>query len=108
MATKKIATNRASQEDITAIIHEKLVEQNINAPKTLSKTVWKAALSTVTELLQKGNDVELHGIGTLSLRGRDAYIGRNPRTGAAQKVEAKISVGFVPSSVLKKALNPKK
>ena len=108
MATNKIATGRASQDDITSIIHEKLVEQNINKKKTLSKTVWKAALATITDLLQKGNDVELHGIGTLSLRGRDAYIGRNPRTRTSQKVEAKISVGFVPSSVLKKALNPKK
>lgn len=108
MAVNKIATGRASQDDITAIIHEKLMEQNINAPKTLSKTVWKAALATITELLQNGNDVELHGVGVLSLRGREAYIGRNPRTGAAQKVEAKVSLGFVPSSVIKKVLNPKK
>lgn len=105
MAVTKVATNRASQDDISAKIHEKLVAQDINAPKALSKKAFRATLEAIAELLQEGSDVELIGLGTLSLRRREAYVGRNPRTGEAAQVAAKVSVGFVPSSVLKKALN---
>lgn len=105
MASSKIATSRACQDDVAAKMHEKLVAQDINAPKALSKRAWKAATEAIIELLQEGNDVELIGVGTLSLRKREAYVGRNPRTGEPAPVAAKVSVGFIPSSVLKKALN---
>ncbi len=49
-------------------------------------------------------NVESSGVGTLEIKKRAARMGRNPKTGEAMKISASKSVGFKPSSTLKKSL----
>lgn len=49
-------------------------------------------LEAVTDTLQKGENVTLIGFGTFSTAKRSARTGRNPQTGKAIKIPAKIVV----------------
>ncbi len=59
----------------------------------------------ITKALAEGRRVELRGFGAFSTRGRDARTGRNPRTGAAVKVDAKRVPYFKPGKELRERLN---
>jgi integration host factor subunit beta len=64
---------------------------------TLSQREAEAAINAtfeaVTQGLSRGERVEIRGFGTMGLKRRQARLGRNPKTGAAVRVEAK-SVPF--------------
>ena len=55
--------------------------------------------------LAEGGRVELRGFGTFSTRGRDARIGRNPRTGTSVDVPAKRVPYFKPGKEMRDRLN---
>ena len=59
----------------------------------------------ITNALAAGRRVELRGFGAFSTRDRDARTGRNPRTGAAVKVDAKRVPYFKPGKELREKLN---
>lgn len=64
------------------------------------------ALATETaELLGRGEEVTLTGIGKLKPMNRAGRTGRNPSTGEAVQIAAKVVAKFVPSKTLKEALN---
>lgn len=54
--------------------------------------------------LCRGGDVTLPGVGKLSVVGRPARKGRNPRTGAAIDVPASKAVKFTAAKALKDAI----
>ncbi len=60
---------------------------------------------TIVEALADGRRVELRGFGAFSTRARDARTGRNPRTGASVKVDAKRVPYFKPGKDLRDRLN---
>lgn len=60
---------------------------------------------TITLALVDGRRVELRGFGAFSTRGREARIGRNPRTGTAVSVDAKRVPYFKPGKDLRERLN---
>jgi integration host factor subunit beta len=62
-------------------------------------------LDEIAEALAQGGRVELRGFGAFSVRERDARTGRNPRTGAAVKVEAKRVPFFKPGKELRLKVN---
>lgn len=66
---------------------------------------FEALAHAITQSLKKGESVSLTGVGTLSVKYRNARNGRNPRTGEAVSVESSKSARFSVSSNLKKALN---
>lgn len=72
--------------------------------KTLDETV-DVILDEISSALLSGKRVELRGFGTFSVRKRDARIGRNPRTGAEVKVQAKAVPFFKPGKQLRDRLN---
>ena len=63
-----------------------------------------AVLDTIAKGVKKELSVQLLGFGTFEVRNRAARTGRNPKTGEAIKIKASKTVGFKPSSALKKSL----
>ena len=65
----------------------------------------EAVLGTVTETLQKGDQVALSGFGTFVVKARAARTGRNPRTGETIEIPASRVPAFKAGKALKDALN---
>ena len=70
-----------------------------------SELALKALIDIITSELVTGNDVLLPGFGKFSVKQRKERTGRNPRTGEALTIPACKAVIFVPSKVLKEAVN---
>lgn len=62
----------------------------------------------ITNALIKGNRVELRGFGVLSVRTRQARVGRNPKTGEQVQVSAKKIPFFKAGKNINDALNGRK
>ncbi len=72
--------------------------------KKAAEEAVKAVLDSISAGVQKDGSVQLLGFGTFEVRSRAARTGRNPKTGEAIKIAASKTVGFKPSSALKKSL----
>ncbi len=55
--------------------------------------------------LAMGGRVELRGFGAFSTRSRDGRTGRNPRTGASVRIDAKRVPYFKPGKEIRERLN---
>ena len=64
-----------------------------------------ATIATITEALVKGDKVPLVGFGTFAVSKRAARVGRNPQTGAEDKIAARNAVTFKAGAALKDAVN---
>ena len=62
-------------------------------------------LSFITETLRSSGRVEIRNFGTFSVRSRDQFISRNPKTGSAVLVDMKNHPYFRASKYLKESLN---
>lgn len=75
----------------------------------LKKKDAEAAINAMTgaiiDALKAGDKVQLVGFGTFSVKDRAARTGRNPRTGAAIKIEAAKTPAFAAGKAFKDALN---
>ncbi len=85
----------------------KLAEQT-NLNKSDAERVVSTVFNEITKALVEGNRVELRGFGVLSVRERNARVGRNPKTGAKVSVEAKRVPFFKAGKTINDALNKKK
>jgi nucleoid DNA-binding protein len=54
--------------------------------------------------LKKNEPVQIAGFGSFKTAKREARTGRNPQTGAAIKIEARMVPKFVPAKALKDAV----
>ncbi len=92
-----------------AMIRSELVQQLCGDFPDLTQReiegVVAALFDNITEQLAKGGRVELRGFGAFSTRGRDARVGRNPRTGASVDVSAKRVPYFKPGKEMRERLN---
>ena len=59
----------------------------------------------ISKALAGGQRVELRGFGAFSVKKRDARVGRNPRTGDAVDVTAKLVPLFKTGKLLRERLN---
>lgn len=86
-----------------------LVQAVANAVEGLSKAdagrAVDAVLDSVTEALKEGEQINLIGFGTFSVRERKGRTGRNPRTGEEIKIPAAKVPAFKPGKNLKDAVN---
>jgi nucleoid DNA-binding protein len=62
----------------------------------------------LTELLKKGEKINITGLGIFKVADRKAREGRNPRTGEVIQIPASKKLRFTASKVLKEAVTPKK
>ena len=74
------------------------------SPKEVERIVT-TLFEAITKRLAEGGRVELRGFGAFSTRGRDARMGRNPRTGDTVSVSAKRVPYFKPGKEMRVRLN---
>lgn len=74
-------------------------------PKVQAGRALDALVDSVTEALQKGENVSLVGFGTFSVKQRAERKGRNPQTGAEITIKAAKVPSFKPGKGLKDSVN---
>lgn len=104
---ESIGTEKVSIEAIAAKLYEELTAKDINTTKNFTKQIARLYPQIIGDLLVENKDVEIQGIGTLKLKRKAAYTGRNPRTGEAVSVAESVLLNFTPASGIKKRLNEK-
>ena len=77
----------------------------ITGTKKSAKEAVDCVLASITEALEKGEQVPLVGFGTFKVVAKPARIGRNPRTGETLQIAAKKVPKFVAGKGLKDAVN---
>ena len=65
----------------------------------------KAFTDVVSDVLKKGEKIQLVGFGTFEVSERPAREGRNPRTGETMTIAASKQPKFKPGKALKDAIN---
>jgi len=83
-----------------------LAEQT-NQSKADTLRFVNALVSTIQDTLAQKNElahVHISGLGNFSRKSRNARTGRNPKTGEAVAVPAKVVPGFTASKALKEAV----
>jgi integration host factor subunit beta len=84
----------------------KVAEQNPHLYQRDVENIVNSILDGITSALANGDRVELRGFGTFSPKKRDPRVGRNPRTGDAVDIAAKVVPAFKQSKDMKARLNP--
>lgn len=84
----------------------KLSDQT-NLSKADAEHVVSTVFNEITKALIMGNRVELRGFGVLSVRERNARLGRNPKTGEKVQVDSKKVPFFKAGKSINDALNKK-
>lgn len=82
-----------------------LIEQVSKEAKLTKKAAKEAVESMVKSVqtsLKKGEKVVISGFGTFLVRGRQARVGRNPKTGESLQLPSMKTIGFIASKTLKK------
>ncbi|WP_439532497.1 integration host factor subunit beta [Polymorphobacter sp.] len=83
----------------------KIAEENPHLTLRDVEAIVSTIFDEITAALASGRRVELRGFGAFSTRAREARTGRNPRTGASVKVDAKRVPYFKPGKELRERLN---
>ncbi len=73
--------------------------------KTDAKKAIDAVLGCIEKNLSEGKDINIIGFGKWELRNRKSRQGRNPQTGQVVQIAASKTIGFKPSSNIKKLIN---
>lgn len=81
------------------------IAANADITKAAAGRVVDAMVASITESLQKGDDVALVGFGTFTVRDRAARTGRNPQTGKEIQIAAAKVPAFRAGKGLKDAVN---
>lgn len=69
--------------------------------KTVASSILDTVFETMSEALQKGDEVFVHGFGKFEITHRPARKGRNPKTGDPIDIKASKSVRFQPATALR-------
>ena len=81
------------------------IAENADLTKADAARALEATIEGITEGLKKAGKVTLVGFGTFSAKQREAHTGRNPQTGEAVEIAARIVPGVKAGNKLKDALN---
>lgn len=81
------------------------IAEETGLSKAQSSDALNSVLNAVTDALKAGDKVTLIGFGTFSLSLRSARTGRNPQTGEAIDIPAKVSAKFKPGKDLSDAVD---
>ena len=84
---------------------QRLAERNPHLLQRDAERIVATILEEITAALARGDRVELRGFGAFSVKQRAARTGRNPRTGEAVDVDAKVVPYFKPGKELRERLN---
>ena len=92
---------KAVAADVNQRIDTKISEHNVGE-------VIKSAVTVTSDTLAKGDQIQIAGFGTFKAISRPAREGRNPATGEAMHIPAKVVPKFSPGKTLKEAVDTKK
>ena len=70
-------------------LSEYLAEQTGTLNKKEAELIVNCVFDTIRDALVQGERVEIRGFGSFSIRGRDARLARNPKTGEAVSIPDK-------------------
>jgi len=70
-----------------------------------AEVVINTIFSAIGDALSRGDRVELRGFGSFYTKQRNARIGRNPKTGDAVRVPAKVVPQFKPGKELRERVD---
>ncbi|MGO1119907.1 integration host factor subunit beta [Rhodovibrionaceae bacterium A322] len=84
---------------------QRIAEQNPHLYHRDVERIVTTIFEEITEALAQGSRVELRGFGAFSVKAREARVGRNPRTGEAVPVEAKMVPFFKTGKQLRDRMN---
>lgn len=81
------------------------VNETVKASSSTIKSVLQTAFDEIGNALQAGDQVRLQGFGTFKSHNQKAREGRNPATGEAIDIPAKIVAKFKPANDLAEKVN---
>jgi integration host factor subunit alpha len=73
------------------------VHRNIGLSRAECSAMVETILRHMSDALANGDSVKVTGFGTFSVRGKDARVGRNPKTGVEVPIPARRVISFRPS-----------
>jgi integration host factor subunit beta len=100
MSDSTVARNAMTKADLINIVAKKL-----DITQVQSGIIVEAALRSIVNALQGGNEVEIRGFGSFRFRNRAPRKGRNPKTGEKVDVPPKKIPYFKMGKELKALLN---
>ena len=86
---------------------EKDLAQEFNLQPSQCEQILDTIINYMTEVLEKGERIEIRGFGSFFTKNYKSYDGRNPRTGETVRVSPKKLPHFRPSKELLSKLNDK-
>ncbi|WP_333830713.1 integration host factor subunit beta [Pararhodobacter sp.] len=84
---------------------QKLADENPHLYQRDVERIVNTFFEEIIEAMARGERVELRGFGAFSVKGRDARVGRNPRTGETVDVAEKHVPFFKTGKLLRDRLN---
>lgn len=81
------------------------IAEKENITKKAAGEQLAAIVSTITDAIVGGQEVQITGFGKFSVKDRPAREGRNPQTGESMHIAASKTPKFKPSKALKDAVN---
>lgn len=81
------------------------LSEELNITVSTTSGIVSTIIASMTDALVAGDNIELRGFGSFTLRQYDSYTGKNPKTGAETKVSAKRLPFFRAGKELKEAVN---
>ena len=73
--------------------------------KKQAAEAFDACIDTIIAVLSEGENVQISGFGSFSVKNIPAHMGRNPRTNEPVEIAASRRVTFVPGKALKEKIN---
>ena len=86
---------------------QKIADDNPHLYQRDVERIVNTVFDEITGAMSRGDRVELRGFGAISVKKRDARVGRNPRTGETVNVEEKHVPFFKTGKLLRDRLNGK-
>ena len=81
------------------------LSRKMDIPTWEAVSIINTLLSTMSEALAKGDNIEIRGFGSFSVKEYESYTGRNPKSGETLKVSPKKLPVFKVGSELKERVN---
>ena len=97
------STSGMTKSELIQLLAEKHADQHLYHRDY--QRVVNRIFNEISDALAQGDRVELGGFGAFSVRPRGARVGRNPRTGAAVRVDKKFLPFFKTGKELRERLN---
>jgi integration host factor subunit alpha len=90
---------------LTKAVLSQYLEYYIGLEYSVAMDIVESFFEEIILALQKGEEVNLVGLGKFSVRKKNSRPGRNPKTGEVIPVSARKVVTFQTSATLRKKLN---